>query len=313
MALVERMLQGDRLAVAKLITLVENRSPEVSQVIGLLYPHAGNAHVIGVTGPPGVGKSSLVDKLVALARRHDQKVGVIAVDPSSPFSGGALLGDRIRMQNHSTDPGVFIRSMACRGHLGGLSFATQDAILLLDAFGNDVIVVETVGVGQSEIAIAQAADTTVLVTMPSTGDSIQAMKAGIMEIGDVFVVNKSDREGAERTVQELETMLMLGVQQGGWTPPIVKTQAISGEGIEELWEKIQEHQRFFSQDQYFHERRRQQIQGEIYNIINERVEKKIRQELLADSRFSPLLEKVAQREMDPYTAADTLIEAVSAR
>lgn len=311
MELVERMLQGDRLALAKLITLVENRSPEVSQVIALLYPHAGKAHVIGVTGPPGVGKSSLVDKLIGLARRHNLKVGVIAVDPSSPFSGGALLGDRIRMQSHSTDPNVFIRSMGCRGHLGGLSFATQDAILLLDAFGNDVILVETVGVGQSEIAIAQAADTTVLVTMPSTGDSIQAMKAGIMEIGDVFVVNKADREGAERTVQELETMLMLGVRQGEWTPPIAKTQAVSGEGIEELWEKLQEHRRFFSQDQRFQERRCQQIREEIYSIINERVERKIRHELLGNSRFSQLLEKVARREIDPYTAADTLMEAVS--
>lgn len=311
MELVDRMLQGDRLALAKLITLVENRSPEVSQVIALLYPHAGKAHVIGVTGPPGVGKSSLVDKLIGLARRHNLKVGVIAVDPSSPFSGGALLGDRIRMQSHSTDPNVFIRSMGCRGHLGGLSFATQDAILLLDAFGNDVILVETVGVGQSEIAIAQAADTTVLVTMPSTGDSIQAMKAGIMEIGDVFVVNKADREGAERTVQELETMLMLGVRQGEWPPPIVKTQAVSGEGIEELWEKLQEHRRFFSQDQRFQERRCQQIREEIYSIINERVERKIRHELLGDFRFSQLLEKVARREIDPYTAADTLMEAVS--
>ena len=312
MELVERMLKGDRLALAKLITLVENRSSEISQVISRIYPHAGNAHVIGVTGSPGVGKSSLVDKFISLARSHGLKVGVIAIDPSSPFSGGALLGDRIRMQNHSTDPEVFIRSMGCRGHLGGLSFATQDAILLLDAFGNEIILVETVGVGQSEISIAQAADTTVLVTMPSAGDSIQAMKAGIMEIGDVFVVNKADREGADQTVQELETMLMLGIQHGEWNPPIVKTQAVSGEGMEELWEKIQEHRSFFSQNQQrLQEYRLQQIQEEIYNIINERVEKRVRQELLSDTRFSQLLEKVARREIDPYTAADNLIEAVS--
>ena len=312
MELVERMLKGDRLALAKLITLVENRSSEISQVISRIYPHAGNAHVIGVTDSPGVGKSSLVDKFISLARSHGLKVGVIAIDPSSPFSGGALLGDRIRMQNHSTDPEVFIRSMGCRGHLGGLSFATQDAILLLDAFGNEIILVETVGVGQSEISIAQAADTTVLVTMPSAGDSIQAMKAGIMEIGDVFVVNKADREGADQTVQELETMLMLGIQHGEWNPPIVKTQAVSGEGMEELWEKIQEHRSFFSQNQQrLQEYRLQQIQEEIYNIINERVEKRVRQELLSDTRFSQLLEKVARREIDPYTAADNLIEAVS--
>lgn len=310
MELVERMLKGDRLALAKLITLVENRSSEVSRIIQLLYPHAGKAHVIGVTGPPGVGKSSLVDKLIALARRKGLVVGVIAVDPSSPFSGGALLGDRIRMQSHSTDPGVFIRSMGCRGHLGGLSFATQDTILLLDAFGSNVVLVETVGVGQSEIAIAQAADTTVLVTMPSTGDSIQAMKAGIMEIGDVFVVNKADREGADRTVQELDTMLMLGARHGEWMPPIMKTQATSGEGIEELWEKIQGHKQFFTQHERLQQRRREQIKGEIHNIITERLERKIHEELMKDSQFSPLMEKVERREIDPYTAADVLMESI---
>ena len=310
MELVERMLKGDRLALAKLITLVENRSPEISNIMARLYPHTGKAHVIGITGAPGVGKSSLVDKIIASLRKKDIKIGVIAVDPSSPFSGGALLGDRIRMQSHATDPGVFIRSMACRGHLGGLAFATQDTALLLDAFGYEIILIETVGVGQSEISIAQAADTTVLVTMPSTGDTIQVMKAGIMEIGDIFVVNKADQEGADKTVVELETMLMLGTQTRDWTPPIVKTIASNGEGIEELWDRIQGHKKFLSQDSRLKERHIAQIKGEIHNIIAEKLEKRIWDGLLNDTRFAQLLEKIENRELDPYTAVEALWEAL---
>jgi LAO/AO transport system kinase len=310
MELVERMLKGDRLALAKLITLVENRSAEISNIMTLLYPHTGKAHVIGITGAPGVGKSSLVDKLIAFLRKNDKKIGIVAVDPSSPFSGGALLGDRIRMQSHSTDPGVFIRSMACRGHLGGLAFATQDTALLLDAFGFEIILIETVGVGQSEISIAQAADTTLLVTMPSTGDTIQIMKAGIMEIGDVFVVNKADQEGVDKTVIELETMLMLGTQERDWTPPIVKTVASDGEGVEELWDNIEGHKKFLSQDRRLKDRRLSQIREEIHNIIAEKVEKRIWEDLLTDSRFAQLLEKVEVRELDPYTAAESLWEAL---
>lgn len=310
MELVERMLKGDRLALAKLITLVENRSPEISNIMTSIYPHTGKAHVIGITGAPGVGKSSLVDRLIASLRKKDIKIGVIAVDPSSPFSGGALLGDRIRMQSHATDPGVFIRSMACRGHLGGLAFATQDTSLLLDAFGYEIILIETVGVGQSEISIAQAADTTLLVTMPSTGDTIQVMKAGIMEIGDIFVVNKADQEGADKTVIELETMLMLGGQARDWAPPIVKTVASNGEGVEELWDGIQAHKRFLFQDSRMKERRIAQIKGEIHNIISEKLEKRIWENLLTDTRFAQLLEKVESRELDPYAAADSLWEAI---
>jgi len=310
MELVERMLKGDRLALAKLITLVENRVPEVAQIITSLYPYTGKAHIIGITGSPGVGKSSLVDKLITLLRKKDKKIGVIAVDPSSPFSGGALLGDRIRMQSHSTDPGVFIRSMACRGHLGGLAFATQDTALLLDAFGYEIILIETVGVGQSEVAIAQAADTTLLVTMPSSGDAIQVMKAGIMEIGDIFVVNKADQEGVDKTVIELETMLMLGAQEREWVPPIVRTIANNGEGIEELWDKIQEHKNFLSQQSRLKERRLTQIRGEIYNIITERIEKEIWEGLLRKGHFQDLLDRVAAREVDPYTAADSIWKAL---
>lgn len=310
MELVDRMLKGDRLALAKLITLVENRSPEISNIMTLLYPYTGKAHVIGITGAPGVGKSSLVDKLIASLRKEGLKIGVIAVDPSSPFSGGALLGDRIRMQSHSTDPGVFIRSMACRGHLGGLAFASQDTALLLDAFGYEIILIETVGVGQSEISIAQAADTTLLVTMPSTGDTIQVMKAGIMEIGDIFVVNKADQEGVDKTVIELETMLMLGYQARDWSPPIVKTIASNGEGVEELWDKIQGHKRFLSQDTRLKERRLAQIKEEIHNIIAEKLEKRIWDGLVTDARFAQLLEKVENRELDPYAAAESLWEAL---
>ncbi|MDO8692246.1 MAG: methylmalonyl Co-A mutase-associated GTPase MeaB [Dehalococcoidia bacterium] len=308
-ALIDRLLSGDARAMSRLITMVENKSPEKPAIMASLFPRTGRALVAGLTGSPGVGKSSLTDRLIAFARDKGLSVGVVAVDPSSPFSGGAILGDRIRMQSRSTDPGVFIRSMASRGHLGGLSVATRDATRIMDAFGKDVILIETIGVGQSELAIAQEAKTTVLVLAPGAGDSVQMMKAGIMEIGDVFVVNKADREGADQTVLEVETMLMLGSHKNGWTPPVIKTQATSAEGIEELWNQIQAHSNFLDQGEVGRERRRGQLRDEIIEVLTESIKSNIWQKT-AGKVFENLLDNVEQREMDPYAAAGKLMEEI---
>lgn len=307
--LVERLLGGDARALSRLISLVENQSPEKPSIMAALYPHTGKALIAGITGSPGVGKSSLTDRLIAFARDKGLGVGVVAVDPSSPFSGGAILGDRIRMQSRCTDPGVFIRSMASRGHLGGLSVATRDAVRIMDAFGKDVILIETIGVGQSELAIAQEAQTTILVMAPGAGDSVQMMKAGIMEIGDLFVVNKSDREGADQTVLELETMLMLEAPKNGWTPPVIKTAATSGEGIEALWEQIEAHKGFLDKGEAGRARRRGQLREEIVEILTERLKGSI-WEKTRGGFFDELLDGVEQREIDPYSAAGRLMEAV---
>ena len=242
-ALVRSAREGSPRAVARLVSLVEDAHPLLREVMAALAPHTGHARIIGLTGSPGVGKSTSTSALVSALRRKDLRVGVLAVDPSSPFSGGALLGDRIRMQEHATDPGVFIRSMASRGHLGGLSWATPQALRVLDAAGCDIVLVETVGVGQSEVEVAGMADTTVVLLAPGMGDGIQAAKAGILEIGDVFVVNKADRDGADNTVRDLRHMITLGERReaGDWRPPVVKTVASAGEGIEELVEALDRH------------------------------------------------------------------------
>ncbi len=305
-ALIDRLLAGDARALSRVISQVENQSPEKPAIMASIFPRTGRAIIVGLTGSPGVGKSSLTDRLIAHARDKGLSVGVIAVDPSSPFSGGAILGDRIRMQSRSTDPAVFIRSMASRGHLGGLSVATRDATRIMDAFGKDVILIETIGVGQSELGIAQEARTTVLVMAPGAGDSVQMMKAGIMEIGDVFVVNKADREGADQTVLELETMLMLESHKNGWTPPVIKTQATSGQGIEDLWSQIEAHGRFLDEGEVGRARRRGQLQDEIVEILSERIKNTI-WEKTRGQLFDELLDCVEQREMDPYTAADRLL------
>src|ERR687892_565204 len=237
--MVERALKGERLAIARLISLVEDGGADLGVVMEKLYPRTGNAYTFGITGAPGAGKSTLTERLVGRARKDDHAIGVLAVDPSSPFSGGALLGDRVRMQSHATDPGVFIRSMATRGHLGGIALATPEAVRVLDAAGKDIVVIETVGVRQAEVEITDACDTTIVVVNPGWGDAVQAAKAGLMEIADVFVVNKADRQGTRDTMRELRAMLELS--DADWKPDVVTSIAIKGEGIDELWTAIQKH------------------------------------------------------------------------
>ncbi|AEH25358.1 methylmalonyl Co-A mutase-associated GTPase MeaB [Pyrococcus yayanosii] len=314
--LIERMKKGDKRAVARLITLVENDEEKAKEIIRKIYPMTGNAYIVGVTGPPGAGKSTLLDKLIKEARKEGLVVGVIAVDPTSPFTGGALLGDRIRMQRHSTDPGVFIRSMATRGSLGGLAKATGDAIKVLDAYGCDVIFVETVGVGQIEVDIVKTADTVVLVTVPGLGDDVQAIKAGLMEIADIFVVNKADREGTEATIFELELTLDLEAdkwRERGWRPPIVETVATTGKGIGELWEAIKRHMEFMKTSGKIEEKRRLRAEEEIKTIVSGWIARRV-EDAIKRGELSKVVESVVRRETDPYSAADlitrTLLEVV---
>ena len=305
MELVDRLLAGDRRACARLITLVENRAPEGKTALKELYPQTGGAVIIGVTGPPGAGKSSIVDKLTQYYREHEKTVGIIAVDPSSPFSGGALLGDRIRMQERATDSGVFIRSMSTRGHMGGLALATKDAIKILDASGKDFVIVETVGTGQDEVDIIKAADTVVVVTMPSMGDDIQAIKAGILEIGDIFVVNKADLDFADKAAMELEMMLDFGSKK--WHPPVLKTVANKGEGIDDLAKAIESHIKYLKEDGLLEERRRKRAETELLEVLNQYIIRDILEKARKTHEFETLVECIMQREMDCYTAAERLL------
>jgi LAO/AO transport system kinase len=303
--LVERALGGDRVAVAKLLSRVEQGGEDARAVISRLHPHTGRAWSVGITGAPGAGKSTLTDALVARVRRDGLEVGVLAVDPSSPFSGGAILGDRVRMQQHSTDPGVFIRSMASRGHLGGLALATPQSVRVLDAVGKPWVIVETVGVGQVEVEIASQADTTIVVVNPGWGDAVQAAKAGLLEIADIFVVNKADRPGADATVSDLTGMLELGAAPG-WRPPIVRTVATDGDGVPELWEQIQAHRAFLESDGAIAVRRHARLAAELRALVV--------QQLLArwgglteGAQFDALVDDVAAGTTDPYTAVDRLL------
>ncbi len=304
-ALVDRLLAGDRRALARLLTHVEDGSEErLRQVIALLHPHTGRAHLVGVTGAPGVGKSTLVSAMTTDLRGRGRTVGVLAVDPSSPFTGGALLGDRVRMQDHVLDQGVFIRSMASRGHLGGISWATPQALAVMDAAGFDVVIVETVGVGQAEVEIAALAATTVVVLAPGMGDAIQAAKAGILEIADVFCVNKADRAGADRTVRELRGMLELG--HGAWLPPIAKTVAASGQGVDTLVDEVDRHRAWLGEDGRLAERRRQWARLQVREIALRSVRRRF--SALDDGALvEDLVDRVAARELDPYAAADELL------
>ena len=310
--LVARAEAGEARAVGRLISLVEDASPALREVMALLAPRAGHARVVGLTGSPGVGKSTSTSALVGAYRRRGLRVGVLAVDPSSPFSGGALLGDRVRMQDHATDSGVFIRSMASRGHLGGLSWAAPQALRVLSAAGCDVILIETVGVGQAEVEVAGLADTTLVLLAPGMGDGIQAAKAGILEVADIFVVNKADREGADTVVRDLRYMLSLGDRRtdDGWRVPIVKTVAAKGEGAEELVDEVERHTAWLTRTGELARRRRRRAADEVQAIAITTLRARI-----GDLRGGDALDRLAARvvagALDPYSAADELVAAVT--
>jgi LAO/AO transport system kinase len=314
--LVSRAREGQPRAVARLISMVEDAAPALREVTAALAAYAGNAHVVGLTGAPGVGKSTSTSALVRAYRDQGLRVGVLAVDPSSPFSGGALLGDRVRMQDHATDPGVYIRSMASRGHLGGLAWATPQAVRVLDAAGYDVVLVETVGVGQSEVEVAGAADTTVVLLAPGMGDGVQAAKAGILEIGDVFVVNKADRDGADATARELRHMITLGSgpRSGStddpWKPPVLKTVAATSTGVDEVVTAIASHREWLERTGELAVRRRARAAAEVEAIAFGALRARIA-DLRGDVRLEALAARVAEGSLDPYAAADTLVAGLT--
>jgi LAO/AO transport system kinase len=301
--------EGDRRALARAITLVENRDALAYDVVRDLYPDTGNAYAVGLTGPPGVGKSSLISALVRHVRAEQTQVGVISVDPSSPFSQGALLGDRIRLTDHFLDPGVFIRSMGTRGHLGGLAEATLQAFLVLDAAGKDIVFVETVGTGQSEVEVIGIADTVLLVLMPGSGDSIQALKAGIMEIPDVIAINKKDHPAAKTMLNEVRSILTLDTERA-WKPPIVLTEAVSDEGVADLWAKVEAHRAHLDEEGLLDERRRRNLAGEVFAVASARAKAHLERAVEGDPELRRLLDEVQRRELDPLTAVREIMDKV---
>jgi len=305
--LAERLLAGEKRALARAISLVEDDDPEGWALVREVYPKTGHAHVIGLTGPPGVGKSTLIGTMTKHARERDKQVAVLSIDPSSPFTQGALLGDRIRLTDHFLDPGVFIRSMASRGSLGGLSEATLQAALLMDAAGKDVVLLETVGVGQAEVDIIDHADTVVLALMPGSGDSIQALKAGVMEIPDIIVVNKSDHPLTDTMVREIRGVLSLGPKTS-WRVPIVKTEAARGEGIDELVETIEKHREHIAAEGTLEERRARNLMNEVMELAAVRLRRKLEDSLREDESVQEMLQQVVQRKLDPASAAAKLLE-----
>jgi LAO/AO transport system kinase len=301
--------EGDRRALARAISLVEDGDPLAYGVVADLYPETGSAYSVGVTGPPGVGKSSLVSALIRLVREREVTVGVVSVDPSSPFSHGALLGDRIRLSDHFLDPDVFIRSMGTRGHLGGLAEAALQALLVLDAAGKDVLFLETVGAGQSEVEVIGIVDTVLLVLMPGSGDAVQALKAGIMEIPDVIAINKMDHPAAKTMLNEVRSILALD-RSRDWNPPIVLTEAVRGEHVPELWEKVEEHRAFLEQSGQLEERRRANLAREVFAVASNRASRHLQQAVADDAELRRLLAEVQARELDPLTAVREILEKV---
>ena len=302
------VLEGDRRATARAISMVEDGADDLPKLIEGLFSQTGNAYSVGLTGSPGVGKSSLAAELVKEVRSRDRSVAVLAIDPTSPFTGGALLGDRLRMQTHATDPEVFIRSMATRGHLGGLALAAPEAVRVLDASGADIILIETVGVGQAEVEVATAADTTLVVVAPGWGDAVQASKAGILEIADVFVVNKADRDGASEAVRDLEIMLKMGPELE-WVPPVIRTSTVNDEGVDELWEAIESHRKHLEAAGELEKKRRARLLREVEEMVSVRLRDRAAS-MLEQGAMEELADDLVARRVDPYRAADILVGQV---
>jgi LAO/AO transport system kinase len=302
------ILKGDRRSLARAISVVEDGGVEASWLVRQLFPHSGKAHLIGVTGSPGVGKSTLVDALIAEMRAEGLKVGVLAIDPSSPFTGGAILGDRIRMQDHTMDKNVFIRSMANRGHAGGTALATYDAVRMLEACGFDVVIIETVGVGQSELAIAKTADTTVLALMPGSGDDVQAIKSGIMEIGDIFVVNKGDHPGAQKTAAEILASLELSSIPRTWKHPVDVTNAETCEGVPKVWEDIKKHKKYLEESGQLKERRKLKMQAELSELVAAIARNNLQSALEHSGQVQDVLNQLVDKQVDPHSAAEQVIQ-----
>jgi len=313
MAWVDRLLQGDAFAAAKVISLLEAQSPEIPEIMRRIHSSTGSASIVGITGPPGVGKSTLVDQLIALASADELRVGVLAVDASSPFTGGALLGDRVRFGDHASRDNVFVRSMGTRGRLGGLSDASRGAVRILDAFGCDLILIETVGVGQIELDIAKEADTVVVVTMPSTGDEVQTMKAGIMEIADLYVVNKADISGAELVCMEINKVLDIIRHDDPWRPPVIMTCAQRCEGVADLWQAVQSHRKFLLQDGRMALRRKAQIKSEITALVLKSLTDTFWGPLCNGKQVAEMVDSVYSRETDIYAARDRIMHTMVAR
>jgi LAO/AO transport system kinase len=310
----EKIINGNQLAAARLIRLLEEGDPEGITGLKALYPHTGKAFVLGITGPPGAGKSTLVTHMITEFRKRDLKVGVVAVDPSSPFSGGALLGDRLRMRQHTEDKGVFIRSMATRGHLGGLSKTTKETALVFDAMGYEIVMIETVGVGQDEVEVVEFVHSTAVVSLPGMGDDIQAMKAGLLEIGDIFVVNKADKPGSDDVVDQLRLMLdMRNVPDGTWEPPILKTVAVNGDGVPELVDAFYAHRDYLTQNEKFNEHNIEREYQFFRRLVMEMAADKIYNSVEDLPAYSKLLDNLRDRKIDPYSAAETLIKGLECK